>query len=78
MDNINNKKALLDAAAKKLGVSADVLERQLRDGTFEKALRNMPSAEAAMLTKALSDKAACERILSSPQAQALYKKLSGK
>lgn len=67
---------LLSAASKQLGTTPEVLQAQLKSGTFDKALAGMPQNEAAMLTKALSDKATCEKILSSPQAQAIYKKLS--
>ncbi|MBO5449667.1 MAG: hypothetical protein J5994_10130 [Ruminococcus sp.] len=86
MSNINNLnnlppqalQSLLAVASKKLGTTPETLQKQLQDGTFDKALSGMPANEAAMLTQALSNKAACERILSSPQAQAIYRKLSGK
>lgn len=71
----SKKQALLTAAAQKLGTSPDDLRRQLENGTFDKALGNMPKGDAAMLMKALSDKTTAEKILSSPQAQAIYKKL---
>ncbi|MBR1863210.1 MAG: hypothetical protein IJ806_03880 [Ruminococcus sp.] len=68
--------ALLRAAAGKLGTDPADLEKQLKNGQLGKALSRMPENEAAMLTKALSDKNTCEKILSSPQAKALFKKLS--
>lgn len=81
MSNSNqlNPKALqglLNIAAKKLGTSPETLQKQLQDGTFDKALNSMPSNEAAMLKQALSNPKTAEKILSSPQAQAIYKKLN--
>lgn len=71
------KQELLNAAAAQLGTSPENLKKLLENGTFDKILGNMPKSEASMLTKALSDKSTAEKILSSPQAQAIYKKLSG-
>lgn len=70
--------ALLSVASKKLGTTPDVLQRQLQDGTFEKALSSMPGNDAAMLRQALSNPKTAEKILSTPQAKAIYDKLSGK
>lgn len=70
--------ALLKIASAKLGTTPETLEAQLKDGTFDKALANMKGAEAAKLKAALSDPRSAQRILSTPQAKALYKKLSGK
>ena len=81
MNNKNNTpqnmQPLLNEAAKKLGTTPEKLEQQLKNGDLGKALKNMPPQQAAMLNKALSDKDARERLLNSPQAQALMKKLSG-
>ncbi|MDO4945029.1 MAG: hypothetical protein Q4E74_07500 [Ruminococcus sp.] len=80
LNNINPQalQGLLSVASKKLGTTPEKLQKQLQDGTFEQALAGMPKNEAAMLTQALSNKATAEKILSTPQAQAIYKKLSGK
>lgn len=67
--------ALLGIASKKLGTSPEVLQKQLQDGTFEKALGNMPGADATRLKQALSNPKTAEKILSTPQAKAIYKKL---
>ncbi len=85
MSNFNNTnapdpktlQALLGIASKKLGTDPNTLQKQLTDGTFEKALSNMPGKEAAALKQALSDPKSAERILSTPQARAIYSKLSG-
>lgn len=81
MNNFNNldpktMQALLQAAAGKLNTTPAELQKQLQNGTFDKALASMPQSDAQKLTQALSNKQTCEKILSSPQAQAIYKKLS--
>lgn len=80
MSNLNQMnpqvlQALLGIASKKLGTTPEVLQKQLQDGTFEKALGNMPGSDAAKLKQALSDPKTAEKILSTPQAKAIYKKL---
>ena len=65
--------ALLAVASRKLGTTPDVLKGQLESGVYDRALQGMPQNEAMMLQKALS-----EKILSSPQARAIFKKLQGK
>lgn len=69
--------ALLKIASAKLGTTPEKLEAQLKDGTFEKALGNMKGNDAAKLRAALSDPKSAQKILSTPQARALYRKLSG-
>ncbi len=68
--------ALLSMAGKKLGVSPDQLKSQLENGSFDKAMSSMPPQQAQMLRQALSDPKTAEKILSTPQAQAIYKKIS--
>ncbi len=80
MNNFGNMnpqalQALLGIASKKLGTTPQVLQRQLQDGTFEKALNGMPGNDAAKLKQALSNPKIAERILSTPQAKAIYDKL---
>ncbi len=80
MSNLNQMnpqalQALLGIASKKLGTTPEKLQQQLQDGTFEKALGNMPGNDAAKLKQALSNPKTAEKILSSPQAKAIYNKL---
>lgn len=77
MSNLNQMnpqalQALLGIASKKLGTTPEKLQQQLQDGTFEKALGNMPGNDAAKLKQALSNPKTAEKILSSPQAKAIY------
>ena len=67
--------ALLKLASARLGTTPEKLQSQLEDGTFSRALGNMPSPQAQMLKKALSDPGSAEKILQTPQAKALYEKL---
>ena len=80
MSNLNQMnpqalQALLGIASKKLDTTPEKLQQQLQDGTFEKALGNMPGNDAAKLKQALSNPKTAEKILSSPQAKAIYNKL---
>ena len=54
---------LLAAAGKKLGVPPAQLRQELESGKYDKVLKNPEMVE---------------KLVSSPQAQALYQKLSGK
>lgn len=69
---------LLSEAAKKLGIPPEQLAAHLQNRDLSRAMQNMPPSQQQMLKKTLSDKNACERLMNSPQAQALIKKLSGK
>ena len=55
-----------------------MLKGQLESGVYDRALQGMPQNEAMMLQKALSDPKTAEKILSSPQARVIFKKLQGK
>ena len=68
---------LLGVASKKLGMTSDELKNQLESGSFDKALNSVPPKQAEMLKQSLSDKSKAEKILSSPQAKALFQKLNG-
>lgn len=68
---------LMDMAAKKLGTTPEVLQKQLQNGVYDKAMEGMPQNDAMMLKQALSNPGTAEKVLSSPQAQAIFKKLQG-
>ena len=67
--------ALLSIASKKLGTDPDTLRSQLESGRFDKALSNLPASQQSKLKKALSDPKSAEKLLSTPQAQDVYKNL---
>lgn len=69
---------LLAAASKKLGVPPQQLKEELESGKYDKVLKNMNQKDSAMLQKVLQNPKVVEKLISSPQAKALYQKLSGK
>ncbi len=75
--NMDKKKLelLLAMASKKLGTSPQTLKDQLERGDISGALSNLPKDQASSLKKAINDKNTAESLLSSPQAQQIYKKL---
>lgn len=76
--NMNQKQldALLKIAGKKLGTTPENLKSQLESGKFDNAISGMTPQQNALFKQALSDRQLAEKILSSPQAQEIYKKLS--
>lgn len=77
--NVPNQKqyeALLKIAGQKLGTTPENLKNQIENGTFDSAVKNMNQQQAMIFKQAISDPKFAEKILSSPQAQQLYKKLS--
>lgn len=70
-NNINEEKLneMLQQASKKLGIPADQLKKKLQSGV-------VPDAQASnIISKMLNDKNAMEKLLNSPKARELIKKL---
>ena len=63
-------------ASKKLGTSPEVLKAQLKNGQFDSATSNMTPQQSAAFKSAISDPKIAEKMMSTPQFQELYKKLS--
>ena len=80
MANINanpkQMEQLLKIVSSKLGVSPESLRKDLENGTFDSALKNMKPAEAATFNKMISNPKLLEQFMNTPQAQALYNKLT--
>jgi len=68
---------LLGVVSKKIGVSPDKLRNELEEGKFDSALAAMNSKDAAKFRQAVNNPGLVEKMMSTPQAKALYKKLSG-
>lgn len=68
---------LLNAVSKKIGVPADKLRSELEAGKFDSALSAMSGSDAAKFRQAVNNPKLVEKMMSTPQAKALYKKLSG-
>ncbi|MDE6671231.1 MAG: hypothetical protein K2J36_06150 [Ruminococcus sp.] len=79
-NNIDPEKVngLLEAVSKKIGVPADKLRKELEAGKFDSALSAMNKNDATKFQQAMNNPKMIEKMMSTPQAQALYKKLSGK
>ena len=85
MNNFNNGSkidpqklnGLLNAVSKKIGVPADKLRSELEAGKVDSALSAMSGSDAARFRQAVNNPKLIEKMMSAPQAKALYKKLSG-
>lgn len=77
--NINPKNldALLKIVSTKLNVPADVLKSQLEKGQFDSAINNMNNDEANKFRQVMNNPKLAEKIMTTPQAQELYRKLTG-
>ena len=78
-NNIDPKKinGLLEAVSKKIGVPAEKLKKELEAGKFDSAISAMNKNDATKFQQAVNNPKMIEKMMSTPQAQALYKKLSG-
>jgi len=76
--NMNPKQMeqLLGIVSAKLGVAPESLKKDLEQGKFDSALKNMKPNEAATFNKMVSNPKMLEQFMSTPQAQALYNKLT--
>lgn len=75
--NSNNLSGLLNVVSKKLGVPPEKLRKELEEGKFDSAIAGMNKNDAAIFQQAVKNPKIIEKMMSTPQAQALYKKLSG-
>lgn len=81
MANINatpqQMEKLLGVVSAKLGVPAETLRKDLEQGKFDAALSGMKPTEAAAFNKIVGNPQMLDKFMSTPQAQALYAKLTG-
>ena len=77
--NIDPKgiEGLLNVVSKKLGVAPEKLKKELEEGKFDSAISGMYKNDAANFQQAVKNPKIVEKLMSTPQAKALYKKLSG-
>jgi len=68
---------LLNVISRKIGVPPEKLKNELEEGKFDSALNAMNKNDAARFQQAVSNPKIVEKMMSSPQAKALYEKLSG-
>ena len=68
---------LLNAVSQKIGVSPEKLRSELEAGKFDSAIAAMNKNDAAKFQQAVNNPKLVEKMMSTPQAKALYKKLTG-
>lgn len=73
----NKLNGLLGVVSKKIGVPPEKLRSELEAGKFDSALSAMNQNDAAKFRQAVNNPKLVEKMMSTPQAQALYRKLSG-
>lgn len=71
-DKINQ---VLNSLSGKLGPDEDKLKAAVKSGNLDKVFNNLSPSDSKKLQQVLSDKAAAQRLLSTPQAQMLLKQI---
>lgn len=77
-EKLNNKNldAMINVVSGKLNIPPDVLKKQLQEGKFDNALNNMNKADYQKFNQLINNPQMAQKLLSAPQLQALYKKLT--
>ena len=68
---------ILNSLSQKLGESPYKLKANMQNGDMSKVFNNMDRKQAERVQSILNDREKTEKLLSTPQAQALLKKLMG-
>lgn len=76
-NNGHNLENLLNSVSEKLGKSPEELKKATQSGNIENLLGGLNQNDAQKIQKVLSDKNIANKLLASPQAQSLIKKLLG-
>ena len=74
--NSPNLDAMVKIVSQKLNVSPETLTKQLKEGKFDSALNSMNSSERDKFNRLMNYPEMAKKLLSTPQLQALYKKLT--
>lgn len=69
------KNQMLKNVSSKLGMTPQELEDALKSGKLDAAMKGMSQEDTAKLLNALSNPSLAQKILSTPQAQEIIKKL---
>ena len=82
MKNTNNYNNIPDSMIKEVssstGINSEELKKNLAEGKMDNILSKINGKDSEKIKKILSDREMTEKILNSPQAVALMKKLKGK
>ncbi len=76
--NNSNMDSLIKVVSAKLGMPYEQLKKELSEGKFDNAMKNMSPADAMKFNMAMKNPQMVNQMLSSPEAKALYNKLTGK
>lgn len=76
--NNANMDSLIKVVSAKLGMPYEQLKKELSEGKFDNAMKNMSPSDAMKFNMALKNPQMVQNMLSTPEAKALYNKLSGK
>lgn len=68
---------ILNSLAQKLGENPNEIKKNAQKGEVSSLLNKMDGKQASKVQEILNDKEKTERLLNTPQAQALIKKLMG-
>lgn len=71
----SNMEKMIQLASSKLGVSSEKLKSTLESGNVEDMLGSMRKEDADKLKKLMNDPAAKKKLLSSPEAAKIIKKM---
>ncbi len=77
MANNEQINSLINQLAQRLNADTADVEAAVKKGNIDKVLKNMDQKQAQKISDILSDPEQSKKILSTPQAQALIKKLMG-
>ena len=77
MANENELQTLLNTMAQRLGATPDQIRSEAQSRDLSRLFGAMDPNDAARIQKVLNDRAATEKLLSSPQAQQLIRQLTG-
>lgn len=75
--NDENLQDLINTASQRLGTTPENLKQASQQGNVQNLLNQLDGEQAKKVQQILNDKEASQKLLSSPQAQALLKKLMG-
>ncbi len=68
---------LINTVSQKSGIPRDQLVAELKKGTFDRLMSTLPDGEQKKLTNTLSNPTTLAKMLNTPQAKELMKKLFG-
>lgn len=77
MANNEQLNSIINQLAQRLNADENELQSAVKKGNFDKVLKNMDNKQAQKISAILSDPEQSKKILESPQAKALLKKLMG-